>query len=448
MDTRTAIRVENLSKSYRMYDTPLDRLKESLHPLRKKYHRDFFALRDVSFEIEKGRTVGIVGRNGSGKSTLLKIITGVLTPTSGSVTVDGRVSALLELGTGFNLELTGIENIYFSGTITGYTKEQMDGKLDHILSFADIGEFANQPLKTYSSGMYVRLAFAVATNIDPEILIVDEALSVGDTFFQSKCMDKMKRMLDNGITLLYVSHDSGSIKSLCEKSILLDRGRVAAFESSDNVIQKYFSLKVENEQRLLEVPAGKAPPAPLQAHEREGLREAAFLNNSEFQKRASYQRLRNGKAGFANIQLLDENGREVFLIEYEQELTLRMAVEAHEDIPSLAYGYHIRDKNGVDIVYSDCVIEGCPVLSLKAGDRCIIDWRFKASLSCGIYNIACVLSMPINLELSQVEFCDFVPLAVQFEMRQRKGSYLYGRVHWDNTVEVQRCHTAAQPASG
>ncbi|HPH04166.1 MAG TPA: ABC transporter ATP-binding protein, partial [Spirochaetota bacterium] len=183
-----AISVEHVSKVYRLYDKPVDRLKESLHPLRKKYHRDFHALDDVSFEVKKGETVGIIGQNGSGKSTLLKIITGVLTPSCGQVRVNGRVSALLELGTGFNPELTGIENVYFSGTVMGYTREEMDVRLDEILAFADIGEFVRQPVKTYSSGMFVRLAFAVAIKSNPEIMIVDEALAVGDMNFQAKCM--------------------------------------------------------------------------------------------------------------------------------------------------------------------------------------------------------------------------------------------------------------------
>ncbi|MFA6550605.1 MAG: ABC transporter ATP-binding protein, partial [Candidatus Gracilibacteria bacterium] len=225
-----AIKTENLSKSYKLYKNPIDRLKESLSPFRKKYHHDFFALKNINFEIKKGETIGIVGKNGSGKSTLLKIITKVLTPTEGHVTTKGKISALLELGAGFNPELSGTENIYFNGAIMGYTKEEIDKKLDNIIAFADIGEFIEQPVKTYSSGMFVRLAFAVATNVDPEILIIDEALSVGDMFFQAKCMEKMKKMINKGITLMFVSHDTGAIKSVCQKSILLDEGAIIDFD--------------------------------------------------------------------------------------------------------------------------------------------------------------------------------------------------------------------------
>ena len=190
MNKNTAIKVTNLSKVYKLYDKPADRLKESLHPLKKKYHKEFYALNDVSFEIKKGETVGIIGKNGAGKSTLLKIITGVLTPSGGHVHVNGRIASLLELGAGFNPEYTGVENIYLQGTLMGYTKEEMESKIQAILDFADIGDFVYQPVKSYSSGMFARLAFAVAINVEPDILIVDEALSVGDVFFQNKCFKK------------------------------------------------------------------------------------------------------------------------------------------------------------------------------------------------------------------------------------------------------------------
>lgn len=224
MSDELAITVENLSKVYKLYSSPVDRLKESLHPLRRQYHHDFYALNDVSFEIKKGESVGIIGKNGSGKSTLLKILTGVLTPTSGSVTVNGKVSALLELGAGFNPDLTGIENVYFNGMLMGYTREEMEGLLDGILSFADIGEFVQQPVKTYSSGMFVRLAFAVAVNVDPEILIIDEALAVGDLKFQKKCKQKMSDFRDKGITQLIVSHNMSDITTGCSKALYLKNG--------------------------------------------------------------------------------------------------------------------------------------------------------------------------------------------------------------------------------
>lgn len=240
-NSQTAIKVENLSKIYKLYNNPIERLKESLHPFKKKYHKEFYALKDVNFEVKKGETVGIIGKNGSGKSTLLKIITGVLTPSSGNVAINGKISALLELGTGFNPEFTGLENIYFSGTIMGYTKDEIDKKVDNIISFADIGEFINQPVKTYSSGMFVRLAFAVAINIDPEVLIVDEALSVGDMRFQQKCFRKLREFKEDDKTILLVSHDLGAVINFCDRVIWLWDGEVYQIGKSDNVGKRYIS---------------------------------------------------------------------------------------------------------------------------------------------------------------------------------------------------------------
>ena len=244
IDPDLAISIQHLSKKYRLYDRSIDRLKESLHPFRKKYHRDFFALKDVSFDIRKGETVGIIGKNGSGKSTLLKIIAGVLTPSSGGLAVHGNVSALLELGIGFNPELTGLENIYFSGTIMGYSREQMDARVDDILAFADIGDFIHQPVKTYSSGMFVRLAFAMATNVDPDILIIDEALSVGDIFFQAKCYRKFDQFQKMGKTILFVTHSLENIIRFCHRGIVLENGEKLIDADAKSAVDVFKKLVV------------------------------------------------------------------------------------------------------------------------------------------------------------------------------------------------------------
>lgn len=237
-----AIKVENLSKVYKLYDKPIDRMKESLSLSKKKYGREHYALNNVSFEVKKGETVGIIGTNGSGKSTLLKIITGVLTPSSGSIEVSGKISALLELGAGFNPEYTGLENIYLNGTMMGYTKEEMVKRVNPIMEFADIGEFINQPVKTYSSGMFARLAFAVAINVEPEILIVDEALSVGDVRFQIKCMNKMKQMMEGGTTVLFVSHDINAIRRFCMKAVWLNNGIMQEIGEVNSIADKYLDF--------------------------------------------------------------------------------------------------------------------------------------------------------------------------------------------------------------
>lgn len=239
MNANTAIKVSHLTKVYKLYDKPVDRLKESLHPLKKKYHKEFYALNDVSFEIKKGETVGIIGKNGAGKSTLLKIITGVLTPSAGHVHVNGRIASLLELGAGFNPEYTGIENIYLQGTLMGYSHEEMESKIDEILAFADIGDFIYQPVKMYSSGMFARLAFAVAINVEPDILIVDEVLSVGDARFQSKSIKKMESIRDNGTTILFVSHATEQIKRFCTKAIWIENSTVKLIGEPAIVADKY-----------------------------------------------------------------------------------------------------------------------------------------------------------------------------------------------------------------
>ncbi|NBL00561.1 MAG: ABC transporter ATP-binding protein, partial [Erysipelotrichia bacterium] len=238
----TAIKVNHLTKVYKLYDNPIDRLKESLHPLKKQYHKEFYALNDISFEIKKGETVGIIGKNGAGKSTLLKIITGVLTPTSGSVHVNGRIASLLELGAGFNPEYTGVENIYFQGSLMGYTREEVAKKVDEIIAFADIGDFVYQPVKMYSSGMYARLAFAVAINVDPDILIVDEALSVGDAAFQNKCIRKMEEIGKKGITILFVSHDTQTINKFCNRAIWLNNGVIKEQGKPEIILENYMSF--------------------------------------------------------------------------------------------------------------------------------------------------------------------------------------------------------------
>lgn len=225
MKKKTAIKVENLVKTYNLYNRPTDRLKESLHPFKKKYHTKFHALKDISFEVNKGETLGIIGKNGSGKSTLLKIITGVVTPSGGGTIVDGKISAILELGAGFNPEMTGVENIYLNTSINGLSKKKTDKVLDKILNFAELGEFINQPLKTYSSGMKARLAFAVSINVDPDILIIDEALSVGDAAFSRKCFAKIEEIRSKGATILFVSHNESSIVGLCSRAIWLNNGQ-------------------------------------------------------------------------------------------------------------------------------------------------------------------------------------------------------------------------------
>lgn len=264
--SETVIDISNVSKIYKLYEQPMDRLKESLSISHKKYHRDHYALKDISFKVNKGDNIGIVGVNGAGKSTLLKIITGIITPSSGTCQVNGKISALLELGAGFNPEYTGIENIYLNGTMMGYSNEEIEQKVPSIIEFAGIGEFINQPIKTYSSGMFARLAFAVAINVEPDILIVDETLSVGDTRFQIKCMNKMREMIEGGTTILFVSHDTNTIKRFCTKAIWLHNGTIFDIGEVNKVCDRYLDfLKLgeafdKNEENIVQQSESTLPP--------------------------------------------------------------------------------------------------------------------------------------------------------------------------------------------
>ncbi len=252
MNKDPVIKVENVSKIYKLYDKPIDRLKEAINPFGKKCHKEFYALNNVTFDVRKGETIGIIGKNGSGKSTLLQVITGVLTPTSGTVYANGKISALLELGAGFNPELTGIENIYLNGIIKGYCKEEMDIRLDKIISFADIGEYIYQPVKTYSSGMFARVAFAVAINVNPDILIIDEALSVGDMQFQEKSINRMKKFKEHEKSILFVTHSLPSIRNFCDRAIWLDKGKIKMDGTADIVCSSYQSY-IKQKEELIQI---------------------------------------------------------------------------------------------------------------------------------------------------------------------------------------------------
>ena len=440
LSSDVVISLNDVGKMYRLFKRPQDRLKNMLfYRFGYRYAQEFWALQGITFEICKGETVGIIGRNGSGKSTLLQIIAGTIEPTMGNVDVRGRVAALLELGSGFNSEYSGRENVFLNGAVLGLTQEQMEERFDDIVSFADIGDFLDQPVKTYSTGMVMRLAFSVQAFVPKEVLIVDEALSVGDMFFSAKCMRRMKQMMDEGVTVLFVSHDSGAIKKLCRRAILLDHGHMITHGTADAVVEKYFEIKVSGEQTVLVKPAPAAP--------RTEALPVAFkkpvvdftLGATEFEKRAAYQRIQNGKAHFLNVQLLNAKGDVVTSISYDQALTLRMYLEVYQDIPEdFAFGYHIRDGHGVDIVYSDSVLENCLLRGLRKGERILIDWDFRLPLASGCYNVAAVASKILDVNTRDVEFCDFVPLAAQFEVGMPKEWAIYGAVHLSNTVRIQR----------
>ena len=433
MSDDVVIRIKDLTKVYKMYETPVDRMKEALHPFHKRYSKDFYALQDFSLDIHRGDTVGFIGKNGAGKSTLLKMITGVLTPTSGSVEVHGRIASLLELGAGFNPEMTGIENIFMNGMLMGCSREKMAGLVDDITDFADIGDFIQQPVKTYSSGMFARLAFAVNAFVEPDILIVDEALSVGDAFFQAKCIDKMRQMMERGITVLFVSHDIGAVKGICRRGVLLEHGRMVMEGKASEVVEEYNNQQLAGGVPLRRKAAAAAVTVPpllaMQAQ------PELIQHNEAFLKKASYQRVRNGKAELLNVELLDETGRPVQDLGFGQSVLLRMSVLFQEAMPEAGVGYAIRNANGVDLIYGDSRLDQGMVKAVQAGDRFVFDWRFSAGLQAGSYSIACAVSRLFGD--TGYERCDFVPCAAQFVV-SAPGVVMGGSVHWPGALDIRK----------
>ena len=380
--TENAIMVQDVTKVYRLYDKPIDRLKESLSLSHKSYHRDFFALNQISFHVKKGETVGIIGTNGSGKSTILKIITGVLTPTTGKVKVEGVISALLELGAGFNMDYTGIENIYMNGTMMGFSRKEMEAKLQDILDFADIGDFVYQPVKTYSSGMFVRLAFALAINVEPEILIVDEALSVGDVFFQSKCYRRMEEIRKNGTTILMVTHDMGSIIKYCDRVVLLNKGNFVAEGKPGQMVDLYKKIlanqmdDLETElQEMNDFSGGLKETADRD----EGLMKDKITINP---KRTEYG---DGRATIYDLGLFDERGNLTNLLLKGEKFTIREKIRFHADIQAPIFTYTIKDKKGADLTGTNTMYEGADIKPVKNGDCYEVDFTQKMTLQGGEY---------------------------------------------------------------
>ncbi|MBQ7708226.1 MAG: ABC transporter ATP-binding protein [Lachnospiraceae bacterium] len=369
----TAIKVNDVSKLYKLYDKPSDRFKEALGLTKEKRYKEHYALHNVSFEVEKGQTVGIIGTNGSGKSTILKIITGVLSATEGSVDVDGRISALLELGAGFNQEYTGMENIYLNGTMMGYSKEEVDARLQMILDFADIGDFINQPVKTYSSGMFVRLAFAVAINIDPEILIVDEALSVGDVFFQAKCYHKFEEFKKNGKTILMVSHDLGSIAKYCDKVVLLNKGHLVEEGEPKEIVDLYKQILVsEAEGRELDE---KQPEIDdIEVNEEGKLWKNILMQNPNVLDYGDKE------AEIIDFAIIDDKGRITNNIQKNTEFKIRMKVSFHKDIDQPIFAYTIKDLQGTDVTGTNTMYEKVDFGTVKAGKTKVIEFTQNMNL--------------------------------------------------------------------
>lgn len=375
-----AIKVDNVSKIYKLYDRPIDRLKESLGLTKKKKHKEHYALHNVSFEIKRGETVGIIGTNGSGKSTILKIITGVLNQTAGEIEINGRISALLELGAGFNMEYSGLENVYLNGTMIGFSREEIDAKLQSILEFADIGDFIYQPVKTYSSGMFVRLAFAVAINIEPEILIVDEALSVGDVFFQAKCYRKFEEFKEQGKTVLFVSHDLGSISKYCDRVVLLNKGVKLDEGKPKDMVDLYKKVMVKQSTEI----ANQSSQAQL-IEKMQGKWKEHFQINPNLDEYGSKL------AEIVDFAIVDEDGNITSSIVKGTNFTIKSKVEFYCDIPNPIFTYTFKSLKGTDITGTNTMYEKADIGKVYAGETYVASFEQDMNLQGGEYllSISC-----------------------------------------------------------
>jgi len=364
-----AIKVDSLSKVYKLYDKPSDRLKEAINPFGKKYHRDFYALKDVSFEVKKGETIGIIGKNGSGKSTLLKILTGVLSSSSGNVHVHGKISSLLELGVGFNPELTGLENVYFNGAVLGFTREEIDQKLGAILEFADIGEFIGQLVKTYSSGMQVRLAFAVAISVDPDILIVDEALAVGDIRFQQKCYRKFREFQEAGKTIVFVTHDVGAVINYCDRCIWLLDGQVHKVGKPEEVTKKYVSYMYYG----LESDSEKKNETKVVKTGNDGV-----LKNLDLESVEGCSSFGEGGAKILRVGLYSaENGEKIKVFKGGEKVNFYVEIEVLQDIENPIVGFIVKDEKGNSILGMNSYLARMKLKKFKNGEILTADFRFE-----------------------------------------------------------------------
>lgn len=416
------ISFQGVSKSYPIYNSPSSRLRELLTFNRRRYHEDFWALRDISFEINKGETFCIVGENGSGKSTLLQIVAGILSPTTGIAKVSGRVSALLELGSGFNPEFTGRDNVYLNASILGLSSTHVDRIYKKIEEFAEIGEFIHQPVKTYSSGMVVRLAFAVAIHVDPEILIVDEALAVGDIYFRQRCLRKVHELRAKGITILFVSHSAGDVKAIGDRTLWLDNGRIRALGATDRVVGQYLAAMVEKDSAFLEQESPDAAPAgAVTAPE-----IVTTIPNID-------HRHGDRRAEVLGIAVTDEFGSPVNLLEPASNVTVRITVIARQPIATPNVGFMLRNHLGVDFAGTNTIREGVKLPPMQPGDTYTVDFHLSLPhLYPGSFSFSPAIA---DGSLLAYKMCDWIDNAVTLQMRPGDGQ-VYGYVHLPCRIEV------------
>ena len=414
---------QGVSKSYPIYETPGQRLKELATFNRVSFHRGFWALRDISFSVKRGETFCVIGENGSGKSTLLQIIAGILQPSSGKAAVEGRVSALLELGSGFNPEFSGKENVYLNAAILGLTTAQIDARYAEIEAFAEIGDFINQPVKTYSSGMAVRLAFSVAIHVDPDILLVDEALAVGDIYFRQRCMRKVHELRQKGVTILFVSHAIGDVKAVGDRTMWLDNGTIRAIGETENVVSQYLAYMVEKDSRFLEL-GPRAQEKPTAANVAPQVIES--IPNID-------HRYGDGRAEIVGIAVLDDNGRKLHLLEPGKPVVIRISARAKEAVMNPNIGFMMRNHLGVDFAGTNTLREGHQLAELWPGDTVTVDFHLTLP---ELYPASFSFSPAIaDGNLAHYKMCDWIDNALTLQMGHGEGQ-IYGYLHIPCKVEV------------
>jgi lipopolysaccharide transport system ATP-binding protein len=421
-----AVQFSNVSKSYSIYAAPRDRLKELATFQKRKFHTEFWALRDVSFDIHRGETFCVIGENGSGKSTLLQIAAGILAPTSGTASAHGRVAALLELGSGFNPEFSGKDNVYLNGAILGLSTKDMDRRFPDIEAFAEIGDFIHQPVKTYSSGMAVRLAFAVAIHVDPEILLVDEALAVGDVYFRQRCMRKVHELRQRGVTILFVSHATGDVKALGDRALWLEKGVVKALGKTDLVVSQYLAA-MSAKDRAYQVHE-QAHEFPLEAARNVQAPEEIVEEIPNVDHRFG-----DGKAEVIGIVVLDIEGARVASLKPDSTIVVRISVRAKENLDRPIVGFMLRNHLGLDFAGTNTARECQDLSPMMSGDVCTVDFYLDLpALYASTFSFSPAIA---NGSLDHYSMCDWIDNAVVLQM-EKSSQPMYGQFHLDCRVKV------------
>ncbi|WGK81287.1 ABC transporter ATP-binding protein [Vibrio aestuarianus] len=429
------IDVKNVSKCFEMYDSPSGRLKQFILPRfnkNKKYYKEYWALRDINFQVRKGETVGILGGNGAGKSTLLQIICNTLMPTTGQVDINGRVAALLELGSGFNPEFTGLENVYMSCSLLGLSKEETENRLDSILGFADIGDFIYQPVKTYSSGMFVRLAFAVNVQSQPEVMIVDEALSVGDMNFQAKCMTALKRIQDDGASILFVSHDTGSVKSLCERGVLLEKGQLIEQGPAADVAENYIKR-----MRLIANKSNSCSDLGLKSKDaqRKKTEDTAFTVDDEFVERVKGSSYGDGGVEVVSAKIIGENGFDSKSFTFDEKVKVQISFKSDIE-ETIGVAYYILDDKKNSILGSGPKQAHEEFTKVKIGGRYCFTYETKLPLTDGAYSLQIQINKPVVVG-KRAKFLQVIDNASVFKVEEGCDFKVWSKVYLDNKLTME-----------